>query len=157
LENSGTKMPELDEQFMGQALDLARNAEAHGEVPVGAVLVAGGQVIATGRNCPIECSDPTAHAEIQALRAAARELKNYRLPDTTLYVTLEPCAMCAGAIVHARVARVVYGCADPRGGAAGTVFNVLDCAELNHRVRVTSGVRADECKALLQVFFKTRR
>lgn len=150
-------MPELDEQFMGQALDLARNAEAHGEVPVGAVLVAGGQVIATGRNSPIESSDPTAHAEVQALRAAARELGNYRLPDTTLYVTLEPCAMCAGAIVHARVARVVYGCADPRGGAAGTVFNVLDCAELNHRVSVTSGVRADECKALLQAFFRTRR
>lgn len=150
-------MPELDEQFMGQALDLARNAEAHGEVPVGAVLVASGQVIAAGRNSPIESSDPTAHAEIQALRIAARELKNYRLPDTTLYVTLEPCAMCAGAIVHARVARVVYGCADPRGGAAGTVFNVLDCAELNHRVSVTSGVRADECKALLQAFFRTRR
>ena len=150
-------MPELDEQFMGQALDLARNAEAHGEVPVGAVLVAGGQVIATGRNSPIESSDPTAHAEIQALRSAASALKNYRLPDTTLYVTLEPCAMCAGAIVHARVARVVYGCADPRGGAAGTVFNVLDCAELNHRVSVTSGVRADECKALLQAFFRTRR
>jgi tRNA(adenine34) deaminase len=157
LDDAGTKMPELDEQFMGQALDLARNAEAHGEVPVGAVLVAGGQVIATGRNSPIESSDPTAHAEIQALRTAARELKNYRLPDTTLYVTLEPCAMCAGAIVHARVARVVYGCADPRGGAAGTVFNVLDCAELNHRVSVTSGVRADECKALLQAFFRTRR
>lgn len=150
-------MPELDEQFMGQALELARNAEAHGEVPVGAILVAGTQVIATGRNSPIESSDPTAHAEIQALRSAARELKNYRLPDTTLYVTLEPCAMCAGAIVHARVARVVYGCADPRGGAAGTVFNVLDCAELNHRVSVTSGVRADECKALLQAFFRTRR
>jgi tRNA(adenine34) deaminase len=150
-------MVELDEQFMGQALEFARNAEAHGEVPVGAVLVAGGQVIATGRNSPIESSDPTAHAEIQALRSAASALKNYRLPDTTLYVTLEPCAMCAGAIVHARVARVVYGCADPRGGAAGTVFNVLDCAELNHRVSVTSGVRADECKALLQAFFRTRR
>jgi len=150
-------MPELDEQFMGQALELARNAEAHGEVPVGAILVAGERVIATGRNSPIESSDPTAHAEIQALRSAASALKNYRLPDTTLYVTLEPCAMCAGAIVHARVARVVYGCADPRGGAAGTVFNVLDCAELNHRVSVTSGVRADECKALLQAFFRTRR
>ena len=150
-------MLNLDEQFMGQALELARNAEANGEVPVGAILVAGGQVIATGRNSPIESSDPTAHAEIQALRAAAGELKNYRLPDTTLYVTLEPCAMCAGAIVHARVARVVYGCPDPRGGAAGTVFNVLDCAELNHRVSVTSGVRADECKALLQTFFRTRR
>jgi len=150
-------MPELDEQFMGQALELARHAEANGEVPVGAVLVAGGQMIATGSNCPIGSSDPTAHAEIQALRAAAGELQNYRLPDTTLYVTLEPCAMCAGAIVHARVARVVYGCPDPRGGAAGTVFNVLDCAELNHRVSVTSGVRADECKALLQAFFRTRR
>ena len=150
-------MPELDEQFMGQALDLARNAEAHGEVPVGAILVAGDRVIATGRNSPIESSDPTAHAEIQALRSAASALKNYRLPDTTLYVTLEPCAMCAGAIVHARVARVVYGCADPRGGAAGTVFNVLDCAELNHRVSVSSGVRAAECKALLQAFFRTRR
>jgi tRNA(adenine34) deaminase len=150
-------MSELDEQFMGQALELARNAEAHGEVPVGAVLVAGGQVLATGRNSPIESSDPTAHAEIQALRSAASALKNYRLPDTTLYVTLEPCAMCAGAIVHSRVARVVYGCADPRGGAAGTVFNVLDCAELNHRVSVTSGVRAAECKALLQTFFRTRR
>lgn len=150
-------MLKLDEQFMGQALELARKAEANGEVPVGAILVAGGHVIATGRNSPIESSDPTAHAEIQALRTAAGELKNYRLPDTTLYVTLEPCAMCAGAIVHARVARVVYGCPDPRGGAAGTVFNVLDCAELNHRVSVTHGVRADECKALLQAFFRTRR
>lgn len=150
-------MLELDEQFMGQALEFARNAESNGEVPVGAVLVANGQVIATGRNSPIASNDPTAHAEIQALRGAASELKNYRLPDTTLYVTLEPCAMCAGAIVHARVARLVYGCPDPRGGAAGTIFNVLDSAELNHRVSVTSGVRADECKALLQAFFRTRR
>jgi tRNA(adenine34) deaminase len=150
-------MHALDEQFMGEALRLAREAEAGGEVPVGAVLVAQGQVIATGKNCPIGTNDPTAHAEILAMRSAASQLKNYRLPGTTLYVTLEPCAMCAGAMVHARVERLVYGCTDPRGGAVDTVFNVVDSAVLNHRISVTSGVRADECQAILQAFFRSRR
>jgi tRNA(adenine34) deaminase len=146
-----------DEQFMAQALKLAREAEGDHEVPVGAVLVADGKVIATGRNCPIGSHDPTAHAEIVTLRLAATRLHNYRLPGTTLYVTLEPCAMCAGAMVHARVERLVYGCTDPRGGAAGTIFNVVDSAALNHRIRVTGGVLAEECQAMLQAFFRTRR
>ncbi len=142
---------------MGEALRLARAAEASGEVPVGALLVANGQIIATGQNCPIGTNDPTAHAEIRALRSAANQLANYRLPGTTLYVTLEPCAMCAGAMVHARVERLVYGCTDPRGGAVDTVFNIFDSTVLNHRISVTRGVRADECQTLLQAFFRARR
>jgi len=142
---------------MGLALEMAREAEACGEVPVGAVLVADGAVLATGRNAPIEAADPTAHAEIQVLRESAHKVNNYRLPGTTLYVTLEPCAMCAGAMVHARVERLVFGCADPRGGAAGSVFDVVNAPELNHQIEVQGGVREDECRELLQSFFRARR
>jgi tRNA(adenine34) deaminase len=150
-------MTDRDEDFMGLALRQARAAEACGEVPVGAVIVADGEVISVGRNAPIAESDPTAHAEIQALRAAATKLGNYRVANATLYVTLEPCAMCAGAMVHARVMRLVYGCADPRGGAAGSVFNVANSSKLNHRIAITAGVRETECRDLLQAFFRARR
>ncbi|MEW6329912.1 MAG: tRNA adenosine(34) deaminase TadA [Pseudomonadota bacterium] len=148
---------EIDERFMRRALELARHAEQAGEVPVGAVVVLNGEVIGEGWNQPIVSRDPTAHAEIVALRAAAAHLKNYRLTDTTLYVTLEPCAMCAGAIVHARVARVVYGAADPKAGAAGSVFNLLDSSALNHRAQITRGILAEECGAVLRKFFEARR
>ena len=127
-------MDERDNYFMQLALGLAREAETNGEVPVGAVIVQGDTVVGAGSNRPIASGDPTAHAEIVALRAAAVELANYRLADTTLYVTLEPCAMCAGAMVHARVGRLVYGCTDPRGGAAGSVFDVVNSPLLNHRL-----------------------
>jgi tRNA(adenine34) deaminase len=150
-------MNDNDLQFMRAALLLAREAESNGEVPVGAVLVADGNIIGRGSNAPIALLDPTAHAEIQALREGAKALRNYRLPDTTLYVTLEPCPMCAGAMVHARVARLVYGCADTRSGAAGTVFDLVRSDELNHRLEVHHGVREEECRDLLQVFFRARR
>jgi len=147
-----------DEDFMRLALALARAAEAAGEVPVGAVVVdAAGQCIGRGYNRPIGACDPTAHAEIVALREAAARAGNYRLPGTTLYVTLEPCAMCAGAIIHARVARVVYGAADPKGGAAGSVFDILPGERLNHRVELHGGVLSKECAGLLQDFFRRRR
>lgn len=149
--------PAQDEQFMQQALKLARQAEAAGEVPVGAVLVHDGQVIGRGSNAPIAESDPTAHAEIEALREAARLIGNYRLPDSTLYVTLEPCPMCAGAMVHARVARLVYGCADPRTGAAGSVYDIASSDKLNHRLVVEGGVCEAECREQLQTFFRARR
>jgi tRNA(adenine34) deaminase len=146
-----------DIRYMQEALALAREAEAADEVPVGAVLVADGAIIGRGRNAPIGSNDPSAHAEIQALREAASVLKNYRLVDTTLYVTLEPCPMCAGAMVHARVGRLVYGCADPRSGAAGSVFDLVRSAALNHRLEVTGGVLEDECGELLRGFFRQRR
>ena len=146
-----------DQEYMGLALQQARDAETHGEVPVGAIIVVGGEVIASGRNAPIQSVDPTAHAEIVALRGAAAKLDNYRFIDATLYVTLEPCAMCAGAMVHARISRLVYGCADPRGGAAGSVFDVVNSPKLNHRIAVTPGIREAECRALLQMFFRARR
>ena len=146
-----------DERYMRQALQQARAAEAAGEVPVGCVIVAGDRVIATGSNQPILSCDPTAHAEIQALRAAGQVLGNYRLADCTLYVTLEPCAMCAGAMVHARIARLVYGAADPKAGAAGSVFNLVESAELNHRIEIAGGVLAEESRSLLQEFFRSRR
>ncbi len=142
---------------MRRALELAGRAEAAGEVPVGAVLVQDGEVVGEGWNRPIGAHDPTAHAEIEALRDAARRLANYRLPGTTLYVTLEPCVMCAGAILHARVARVVFGARDPKGGAAGSVFDLLGTDRLNHRVEVASGVLADACGQRLQAFFQARR
>jgi tRNA(adenine34) deaminase len=148
---------ELDERFMGRALELARCGEAEGEVPVGAVLVAGGRVIAETWNRPVALADPTAHAEILALREGGRALGNYRLADATLYVTLEPCAMCAGAMVHARVARLVYGAHDPKAGAAGSVFELLRTPVLNHRVEVVPGVLAEECGELLRTFFQARR
>jgi tRNA(adenine34) deaminase len=142
---------------MARALALAGRAEAEGEVPVGAVVVRAGAVIGEGWNRPITAHDPTAHAEIAALRDAAARIGNYRLVDTTLYVTLEPCPMCAGAMVHARVARVVYGAADPRTGSAGSVFNLLQSERLNHQAVVDGGVMAEECGALLRAFFRARR
>lgn len=146
-----------DEQGMRLALGQARNAAAAGEVPVGAIVVKDGQVIATGRNNPIASHDPTAHAEVLALRDAARMLGNYRLEGCTLYVTLEPCAMCSGAMLHARVDRVVFGAHDPRTGVAGSVLNLFGLAQLNHQTQVTGGVLADECSQLLKDFFKPRR
>lgn len=142
---------------MARALELARAAAAAGEVPVGAVLVHEGAVIAEAANRNIAAFDPTAHAEIEVLRQAAKVLGNRRLGGTTLYVTMEPCPMCAGALVHARVERLVYGTPDFRAGATGTVIDVLGSAAVNHRVQVTGGVRGDECRALLQQFFRERR
>jgi tRNA(adenine34) deaminase len=149
--------PTPDEHFMQLALDQALLAAQAGEVPVGAVVVQDGQVIATGRNAPIEGRDPTAHAEIAALRAAALALGNYRLPDCTLYVTLEPCAMCSGAMLHARLKRVVYGAPDPKTGAAGSVINLFEQQQLNHQTALQGGVLANESAALLKAFFSQRR
>jgi tRNA(adenine34) deaminase len=146
-----------DETYMRRAIELARQAEAAGEVPVGAVIVRGGKVIAEGFNRPITLRDPTAHAEMIALRAAAAGSESYRLTGSTLYVTLEPCAMCAGAMVHARVERLVYAAPDPRAGAAGSIFNVVRSPALNHRLDVDSGVLADECGELLRNFFVAKR
>ena len=148
---------ELDRQFMQQALDQAKLAAIAGEVPVGAVLVRDGQVISTGFNQPISKSDPSAHAEMMALRAAAHTESNYRLPGTTLYVTLEPCTMCAGAMLHARVERVVFGATDPKTGAAGSVMNVFLEKQINHQTQVEGGIMGDECGQLLRDFFKERR
>ena len=142
---------------MRRALELARHAEEAGEVPVGALVVLNGEIVGEGWNQPIVAHDPTAHAEIVALRAAAVRTKNYRIPEAALYVTLEPCAMCAGAMVHARIARVVYGAADPKSGAAGSVFNLLESSALNHRAQVTRGVLAEECGEMLRKFFEARR
>lgn len=146
-----------DERFMRLALAAAKQASDEGEVPVGAVLVFEGEVIATGFNRPIGQHDPSAHAEIAAVRAAAAVLANYRLPGCTLYVTLEPCAMCAGAMMHARLARVVYGAADPKTGACGSVVNLFAEEKLNHHTRVTGGVLAAECSTMLSAFFAERR
>jgi len=142
---------------MSHALSLAREAERAGEVPVGAVIVKDGEIVGEGWNRPISTQDPTAHAEIVALRAAAQKLGSYRLLDTTLYVTLEPCAMCAGSMVHARVKRMVFAATDPRAGAAGSVFNVVRNDALNHRIHCESGLLADECSSLLRAFFLARR
>jgi tRNA(adenine34) deaminase len=152
-----TTSAELDHLYMRRALELAACAEAEGEVPVGAVLVHEGRVLAEAWNRPISCNDPTAHAEILALREAGEQLGNYRLPGVTLYVTLEPCAMCAGAMVHARVQRLVFGAADPRTGAAGSVFDLLRSPALNHQVDVEGGVLAQECAAQLRSFFQRKR
>lgn len=146
-----------DIDFMRLALEQASRARAAGEVPVGAVLVSGDRVVASGANGPIAANDPTAHAEIEALRAGGRELGTYRLTDTTLYVTLEPCAMCAMAIVHARVRRLVFGAWDPRAGAAGSVTDIFSLPGLNHRVDVFGGVLLEECGSLLKEFFGERR
>jgi len=146
-----------DEKWMQAALRLASKAGAANEVPVGAVVVKDGAIIGRGWNHPIGAHDPTAHAEIIAMRAAARTLENYRLTDTTLYVTLEPCAMCAGTMVHARVRRLVFGAPDPRAGAAGSLFNIVQTPALNHRVDVTAGVLAEPCGELLTGFFSQRR
>ncbi len=149
--------PPGDLDYMLRALELAREAQAAGEVPVGAVLVRDAAVIATGANRPIGACDPTAHAEIEALRAGARALGCYRLNDTTLYVTLEPCLMCAAALVHARVRRLVFGAFDPQAGGAGSLIDVFKLASLNHRVDVFGGVLAAECGTLLRDFFAQRR
>ena len=148
---------EIDNQFMQEAISSAKKAELQGEVPVGAVVVYEGQIVASGHNQPIERHDPTAHAEIAALRAAAQVLGNYRLPGCTLYVTLEPCAMCAGAMLHARLARVVYGAADPKTGACGSVINLFAEEKLNHHTTISDGVMAEECGQLLRDFFIKRR
>jgi len=150
-------MTDADVLFMRRALELARDAEACGEVPVGAVIVKDGEIVAEGSNRPIRSHDPTAHAEIVAMRAAAMALENYRIPGTTLYVTLEPCPMCTGAMVHARIERLVYAASDPRTGAAGSVFDLACNDALNHRIEVVGGVLANESAALLQAFFSARR
>jgi tRNA(adenine34) deaminase len=142
---------------MREALALARAAEARGEVPVGAVVVCDEAIVGRGGNAPIADNDPTAHAEIAALREAAANLRNYRLPGCTLYVTLEPCAMCAGAILHARLSRLVFGARDPKSGACGSVIDLMDETRLNHHTRVTSGVLDAECGAVLTQFFRARR
>lgn len=147
----------VDRGWMEIALEEARRARANGEVPVGAVLVRDGAILGRGRNNPVGAHDPTAHAEIMALRDAATTAGNYRLPDTTLYVTLEPCPMCIGAIVHARVARLVFGATDPKTGAAGSVFNLAAAPAHNHRVRVDGGVLGDACGDELRAFFRARR
>jgi tRNA(adenine34) deaminase len=146
-----------DERWMRRALELAEQAEREGEVPIGAVLILNGELVAEGWNQPLSTNDPTAHAEIVTLRAAATHLGNYRLPGATLYVTLEPCVMCAGALVQARVARVVYGAPDPQRGAAGSVFKLLTAPALNHHAEITSGVLGDECSQILKAFFERKR
>ena len=146
-----------DEFFMRQALDQAHNAWALGEVPVGAVVVKDGRIVATGFNQPIGTHDPTAHAEIMALRAAATVLGNYRLPGCELFVTLEPCPMCAGAMMHARLARVVFGAQDPKTGSCGSIVNLFAQEKLNHHTELIGGVLADECGQLLKDFFAERR
>jgi tRNA(adenine34) deaminase len=146
-----------DSKFMARALELAREAERAGEVPVGAVIVKGDEIVGEGWNRPISTNDPTAHAEIVAMRAAAQQLGTYRLLDTTLYVTLEPCPMCAGAMVHARVQRLVYAATDPRAGAAGTIFNIVQHPSLNHRVECEAGLMSEECATMLRAFFQGRR
>ncbi|MFZ9872926.1 MAG: tRNA adenosine(34) deaminase TadA [Steroidobacteraceae bacterium] len=146
-----------DSEFMREALQLAQAAALAGEVPVGAIVVQGERVIGRGSNRPIGGCDPTAHAEIVALRDAAKHLGDYRLGGTTLYVTLEPCIMCAAAVVHARVDRVVFGAWDPKAGGAGSITDVFNIRELNHRVDVFGGVLAEECGALLSDFFRARR
>ena len=146
-----------DEFYMREALSLARAAECLGEVPVGAIVVRDGEIIGRGFNSPIGESDPTAHAEIAALRDAARRLENYRLPGCELFVTLEPCAMCAGAMLHSRIARVVYGARDLKTGVHGSVVDLFAVERLNHHTEVVGGVLAEECGQLLSSFFAARR
>ncbi len=147
----------FDKEWMQRAFELAQKAEAHDEVPVGAVIVHEDQIIGEGWNQPISSNDPTAHAEIMALRDAGNNIGNYRLSNATMYVTLEPCAMCAGAIVHARIAKLVYATDDPKTGACGSVFNLLQTEELNHKVEIEKGIFEEECRTLLQDFFKAKR
>jgi tRNA(adenine34) deaminase len=142
---------------MRRALELAAEAQTNGEVPVGALVVHGGTIVAVGSNCPVASHDPTAHAEVVAIRAAGQALGNYRLNDTTLYVTLEPCIMCAAAIVHARVRRLVFGAWDQRAGAGGSIIDVFALPSLNHRVDVFGGVLSAECAAQIENFFSARR
>jgi tRNA(adenine34) deaminase len=146
-----------DIEYMQIALQLAQEAAAAGEVPVGAIVVKNGEIIGRGYNAPITTHDPSAHAEIRAMRDAANHLGNYRLVDCTLYVTLEPCAMCSGAIQHARIAKVIYGASDPKTGACGSVINLMAEPKLNHHTEVAGGILAQECGALLSNFFSARR
>ena len=146
-----------DEKWMSFALEQAREAEKEGEVPVGAILVKDDIIIARAHNKPISSNDPTAHAEIQLIRTAGLELKNYRLPETTLFVTLEPCAMCLGAIMHARIKRIVYGAHDPKTGVCGSSQNFMEASCFNHKIDLASGVLENESKQLLKNFFKSRR
>ncbi|MDX8000425.1 tRNA adenosine(34) deaminase TadA [Xenorhabdus sp. Reich] len=146
-----------DEYWMRRAMELAVQAQAKGEIPVGAVLVANNSVIAEGFNLPITDHDPTAHAEIIALRQGGSQLQNYRLLNTTLYVTLEPCVMCAGAMIHSRIQRLVYGASDMKTGAAGSLIDILRHPGMNHQIEITGGVLAEECSAMLSSFFKQRR
>jgi tRNA(adenine34) deaminase len=148
---------DADGRWMALALVEAQRAGARGEIPVGAVVVLDGQALAQAGNASIDERDPTGHAEVRALRAAAAAADNYRLPGSVLYVTVEPCAMCVGAALHARVARLVFGCADPKGGAAGSVHDLANDARLNHRMAVTGGVAAEASRVLLQRFFRARR
>ncbi|QCU89709.1 tRNA adenosine(34) deaminase TadA [Thiomicrorhabdus sediminis] len=153
----GLTAQQIDEFWMNHARKLAEKAEQSGEVPVGAVVVLNGELISEAYNQPIQNNDPTAHAEVLALRAAGKKLGNYRLIDTTLYVTLEPCPMCAGAMVHARVKRVVFGAYDAKTGAAGSVFDLLQAPQLNHVLQVDGGIMQFECADQLSAFFKRRR
>lgn len=146
-----------DEYWMEKALTFAKKAASKEEVPVGAVLVANNEIIGEGWNHPISANDPTAHAEIVAMREASRKLKNYRLTGTTLYVTLEPCTMCVGAMIHARIERLVFGAYEPKTGAVSSVFNIIQSPEHNHRVEVQGGVLENECASLLKDFFQSRR
>jgi tRNA(adenine34) deaminase len=146
-----------DEAFMRRALELAQRAQAEGEVPVGAVVVLKERILGEGWNRPIAASDPSAHAEIQAMRAASSTLSNYRLTGATLYVTLEPCVMCVGAMFHARIGRVVFGASDPKTGAAGSIVDLFKNEKLNHHAQIRGGVLAEECGALLSRFFAARR
>ena len=162
LENAIPSQPEVivseaDKTFMRAALDQARQAAHAGEVPVGAVVVKDGRIIGRGSNAPISRHDPSAHAEIAALRDAAQQIGNYRLVDCELFVTLEPCVMCVGAMFHARIARVVFGASDPKTGAAGSVFNLFTETRLNHHARIHGGVMAEECGRVLSDFFAARR
>ena len=155
--SSNQEQIDLDLFWMQHALELANRAESEGEVPVGAIVVYEDQVIGEGWNRPIIDNDPTAHAEIMALRNAAKKINNYRLLDTSLYVTLEPCIMCSGAIIHSRVKRVVYGATDPKAGAVESAFNILGTDCLNHQVNVERGILAKECGQVLTDFFRKRR
>ncbi|QLK88191.1 tRNA adenosine(34) deaminase TadA [Arsenophonus endosymbiont of Aphis craccivora] len=146
-----------DVYWMRKAISLAKNAQKKGEIPVGAVLVHEDELIAEGCNHPILSHDPSAHAEILALRAAGQSLQNYRLLNTTLYVTLEPCIMCAGAMIHARIGRLVYGASDQKTGAAGSIIDVFNHPDMNHRILVLGWILADECSTMLSVFFQQRR
>ena len=152
-----TQQTAIDEKFMALAIDLAKQAEQHDEIPVGAIVVADGQVIGEGFNQSIMLNDPSAHAEMIAIRQAGEKLSNYRLLDCTLYVTLEPCPMCAGLLVHSRVKRIVFGAEDLKTGSAGSVFNITNTDKLNHQIPVTSGVLAEQCSTMLSAFFKRRR
>jgi tRNA(adenine34) deaminase len=151
------RWPEQDVTFMQAAIEAANAAAATGEVPVGAAVVIDGAIVGTGHNQSVACHDPSGHAEIVALRAACGARENYRLPGATLYVTLEPCAMCIGAIVQARISRLVFGAYDTKAGAAGSVIDITESAAFNHRFEVNGGVLAEECGALLRDFFRARR